>query len=112
MTDRENTGPQAGGKPANAYAVVIAAKADRSLTDNQMNMLAISRTGSVAHESTTRYLRWELHLDAASVADAVTEAFRLTGKTAREAGFSFEAEELRVLPFARLEEETVRLLSA
>ena len=98
----------------NAYAVIIEARADRDLTEEQTGMLtrSVVRSISYAYHSGTRYLRFALHVDAASVPDAVTEALRVTSRAAREAGFGYEAEELRVLPSARLEEETMRLLSA
>lgn len=98
-----------------AYAVIIDTRADRDLTEKQPTMAWISvgaSRSSLAYNSGTRYLRFTVHVDAASVPDAVTEALRVTGRAAREAGFSYEAEELRALPSARLEEETMRLLSA
>lgn len=101
-----------------AYAVIIEARTDRPLTDGQTDMLTIDLAGprrynaAICHATETRYLRFTLHVKAKSVADAVTEGLRVTGKAAREAGFTCEAEELRVLPSARLEEETMRLLTA
>lgn len=102
----------------NAYAVIIDARSDRSLTAKQADMLTLDLAGpgkysaAIACESVTRYLRFTVHVDAGSMPDAVTEALRVTGRAARKAGFGYEAEELRVLPSARLEEETMRLLSA
>jgi hypothetical protein len=98
-----------------AYAVILDTRADRDLTGKQPEIAWIeagTSRSSLAYSAATRYLRFTLHVDAESMAGAVAEALRVTCRAARAAGFSYEAEELRVLPSARLEEETMRLLSA
>ena len=102
-----------------AYAVILDTRADRgpSPTSGRYHSLTVSvltacPRNSFAYHSGTGYLRFVLRLDAASVADAVTGALRLAERAARKAGFGYEVEELQVLPSARLEEETMRLLSA
>lgn len=101
-----------------AYAVILDTRAGRDLTGEwrhhslTVSVLTACRRNSFAYHSGTGYLRFTLHLDAASAAGAVTGALRLAGRAARKAGFAYEVEELRVLPSARLEEEAVRLLSA
>lgn len=99
----------------NGYAVIIDTWADRDLTEKQPDMAWISAgasRSSLAYHSGTRYLRFTLHVDAESMAGAVTEAVRVTERAARAAGFGYEAKELRVLPSARLGAEVARLLSA
>jgi hypothetical protein len=94
------------------YTVIIDARADCVLTERQAGMLTIDLRGScIAHDSATRYLRFTLHVDAESLPDAIAEAIRVTERAARLTGFGYEAEELRALPSARLEAETMRLLA-
>lgn len=99
------------------YAVILDTRADRDLTGEwrhhslTVSVLTACRRNSFAYHSGTGYLRFTLRLDAASVADAITGALGLTERAARKAGFGYEVEELRVLPSARLEEETMRLLA-
>jgi hypothetical protein len=94
---------------AQAYAVIIDARADRDLTGKQADMLTVSLGGSsIVCESVTRYLRVALYVEAASMPGAVSIALRATGAAARAAGFGYEAEELRVLAPGRLEAETMR----
>ena len=98
----------------NAYAVIIEARADRDLTEKQPVMAWIeagASRSSLAYHSGTRWLRLTLHVDAETVPGAVAEAFRVTGRAVRVAGFGYETEELRVFPSARLEAETMRLLA-
>jgi hypothetical protein len=100
--------------PLSTYAVILDTRTDRDLTEKQPNMAwieaGVSRS-SLAYNVTARHLRFTLHVDAESVPAAVTEALRVTERAARAAGFGYEAEELRVLPSARLEEETMRLFA-
>lgn len=100
--------------PLSAYAVIVDTRTDRDLTEKQPNMAWMEAgvsLSSIAYNVTARHLRFTLHVDAESVADAVTEALRVTERAARVAGFRCEADELRVLPSARLEEEIARLLA-
>jgi hypothetical protein len=109
---RARSAPPAAPPRHRGYAVIIDARADRVLTEKQADMLTISLRGSsIACDSVTGYLRFALHVDAASMLGAVTEALRVTERAARVEGFGYEAEELRVLPSARLEAETMRLLA-
>lgn len=111
MTTKTAANPK-GKSQLRSYAVIIDARADRSLTEKQADGLTISLRGScIAHESVTRYLRFALHVDAESMPGAVAEALRVTERAARLEGFGYEAEELRVLPSARLEAETMRPLA-
>lgn len=102
----------------NRYAVIIETHADRSLTDKQIGMLTASLAGpgkynaAICYEVVKRFLLFRLCVEAPSMADAVTEALRVTERAARVANFGFEAEEVRALPSARVEEETARLLAA
>jgi hypothetical protein len=97
-----------------AYTVILSTRTDRDLTEKQPSMAWIeagASRSSLACSVTDRYLQFTLHVDAESIAAAVAEAFRVTERAARVAGFGYEAEELRVLPSARLEEKTMRLLA-
>ena len=100
-----------------AYAVILDTRADRDLTDEwryhslTVSVLTACPRNSFAYHSGTDRLRFTIHVEAASVAGAVTGALRLAEGAARKAGFGYEVEELRVLPSARLEEEAVRLLA-
>jgi hypothetical protein len=96
-----------------AYTVILRTRTDRDLTEKQPDMAWITAgrfRSSVACDVTTRYLRFTLHVDAESMGAAVTEALHVIERSARVAGFGYEAGELRVVPSARLEEETMRLL--
>jgi hypothetical protein len=101
-----------------AYAVILDTRADRDLTDEwryhslTVSVLTASPRNSFAYHSGTGRLRFTIHVDAETMPAAIAEALRVTERAARKAGFSYEAVELRALPSARLEEETMRLLSA
>jgi hypothetical protein len=88
----------------NAYAVILDTRADRDLTGERryhsltVSVLTACPRNSFAYHSGSGHLRFTIHLDAASVADAITGALRLTGLAARKAGFGYEAGEARILP--------------
>jgi hypothetical protein len=102
----------------NAYAVILDTRADRDLTDEwryhslTVSVLTACPRNSFAYHSGAGYLRFTIHVDAEAMPAAIAEALRVTERAARKAGFGYEAVELRALPSARLEEETVRLPSA
>jgi hypothetical protein len=81
-----------------AYTVILSTRTDRDLTEKQPSMAWIeagASRSSLACSVTDRYLQFTLHVDAESIAAAVAEAFRVTERAARVAGFGYEAEELR-----------------
>lgn len=91
------------------YAVIIETVTDRDLTEDQVDTIALTASGSAAYNSAGRSLRLVLRCDAPTMPDAIAEALGMADRAARAAGFAYsERDELRVLPHARLESETFR----